>query len=412
MSIRQLTLIISLSFILLSCLSKNNNAKVDLITNNKNFALIEGNIVKNINSSKDIYLILFRETIVNNNKILTLVDFSTHSKAESFKIKVNLGRYFLHAYQNKENITDKKIGYEFISNIIVLNENNRKKKIVVKMPSTTVLVSENNILIGNTSEKSIFKKFSKIKNTNLTDSIFSRTNSKMGLFKPLKFYDKVGGGIYVLGNFSANKVPILFIHGLNGTPRDFSHIINQIDKNKYQIIVYYYATGVNLNYSVDGLNNSITKLKEKYGFNKLVIVAHSMGGLVSRGFINNLDSSIIVEKYITISTPWNGQKFAEYAGKIAFRIVPSFLNMVPGSVYQKKILSKPFPKRLSHYLFFGYKAKNSFVLENSNDGVISLSSQLYESAQDQASFIIGYNETHSSILKSEKLINKILQILK
>ena len=198
---------------------------------------------------------------------------------------------------------------------------------------------------------------------------------------------------------------------MSGTPKDFSHIIENIDKNKYQIIMYYYASGANLYYSVDGLTNSINKIKEKFKIKKLVVIAHSMGGLVSRGFINNISSTLRIEKYITLSTPWNGQKFAVYGGEFASRLVPSFGNMVPGSVFQTNILNKPFAKELKHYLFFGYKGRSSLVLDNSNDGVISLSSQLYSKAQSQADFIFAYDATHSSILKSKGVIYQIINKL-
>ncbi len=411
MNYRQIILFLLLPFLLIGCFSQKKNAKLDLKIDAKNTFIVEGKILKNKNSSKDFYLLLFKETIVDNKKVRRLVHFSTHAKAEPFKIKVNAGRYFLYACQNKESITDKRIGYEFYSKKLILNKDTISKKITVKMPSLPVLVDEKNILISTTNDYSIFSKFNQITTSNLNDPIFDRQNASTGLWKPLEFYSKLGGGLYLLEDFSKKKTPILFVHGMSGTPKDFSSIIENIDKNKYQIILYYYASGANLNYSVDGLSNSINKMKEKFKIKNLVVIAHSMGGLVSRGFINSINSNLKIKKYITISTPWNGQKFAAYGGEFASRIVPSFGNMVPRSVFQTNILNKPFPKELKHYLFFGYKGTSSFVLDNSNDGVISLSSQLYNKAQSQAHFIFGYDDTHGSILKSKEVINQINKIL-
>ena len=411
MNYKQTIFFFLLSFSLIGCLAQKKNAKLDLKIDEKNSLTIEGKILENKNSSKDFYILLFKETINNNTKVRRLVHFSTHSKAEPFKINVNPGTYFLYACQNKENITDKRVGYEFNSKKIILNKDTIKKHIIVQMPNLPVLIDEKNILISTTNDYSIFTKFNQTVTTNLNDPIFDRKNASTGLWNPLAFYAKIGGGLYFLEKFSKNKTAILFVHGMSGTPKDFSHIIENIDKNKYQIIMYYYASGANLYYSVDGLTNSIKKIKEKFKIKKLVVIAHSMGGLVSRGFINNINSTLRIEKYITLSTPWNGQKFAAYGGEFASRLVPSFGNMIPGSVFQTNILNKPFAKELKHYLFFGYKGRSSLVLDNSNDGVISLSSQLYSKAQSQADFIFAYDATHSSILKSKEVINQINNIL-
>ncbi len=399
---------IALLILFTGCLAQKKNAKLDLRTYGPNVVTIEGNILKNKNSSKDFYLILYKEIMQGKKKTRRLVKFSTQSKPGSFKFTVTKGTYFLYVCQNQKNITEKRVGYEFLSKKFTLEEN---KKITVNMPSLPVLIDKNNILISTTNDYSILKKFHKIKNTDLDNLVFDRKNSNLGLWKPLEFLSKIGGGIYFLEKFSKDKVQVLFIHGMNGTPRDFTYIINSLDKNKYQPIVYFYPSGINLNYTVDGLRNSINNIKKTYKIKKLIIIAHSMGGLVSRGFINSLDKDLTIEKYITLSTPWNGQKSAGYGGKMSSRIVPSFGNMVPGSTYQTNILSKSFPKSLNHYLLFGYKGKSSFILDNSNDGVISLSSQLYSKAQSQASKIYGFNETHSSILKSKDVIYRINQIL-
>lgn len=403
--------IIILSVLFVGCFSQKKSAKLDLEIDRKNLITIEGKISENKNSSKDFYLILFKEIIKDNKKINRLVDFSTYSKPGKFSFNVTKGTYFLYVCQNTEEITDKRVGFEFISEKFILNKFNTKKKLKIKMPSSPVLINKDNILISTTNDYSIFKKFNQIKRTTLNNTIFNRKNSSLGLWKPLDFYSKIGGGVYFLEKFSKNKIPILFVHGMNGTPKDFSYIISSIDKNRYQPIVYYYPTGINLNYAVDGLKYTITNIKNKYKIKKLIIIAHSMGGLVSRGFIHSLNKEVIIDKFITLSTPWNGQKYTEYGGKAASRIVPSFGNMLPGSAYQTNILSKKFPKNLNHYLLFGYKAKSSFILDNSNDGVISLSSQLYNKAQEQAHLIYGYDETHSSILKSKEVMLKINTII-
>ena len=270
-----------------------------------------------------------------------------------------------------------------------------------------VEVSDDNILIASISQKGIFDKFGEVREAKIQDTIFDRQKATLGLWKPLDFFSKYGGGLYLLDKYNQNKKAVLFVHGMKGTPKDFEYLISKLDRSKYLPIVYFYPTGINLNYAVDGLKYSFEKLRNKYEINAIDIVAHSMGGLVSRGFINVYGNKIDIDSFLTIATPWNGQKFAEY-GK---NIVPSFSNMAPGSAFQTNILNKNLPSSLDHYLFFAYKGKNSLILDSSNDGVISLSSQLFEKAQEKASLVYGFNETHVSILKSELLslyLNEII----
>lgn len=366
------------------CIPFNETVKVDLLLNNSDIAVIEGKIIKNDKSSKDYYLVLYKLIKEKNKKKYKMVEFSSHSKAENFRFVVTKGIYYLYACQNPEEITQERLAHEFYSNKILLEKNNQKVFISVKVSKKTTITTEENILISTTQKPAIFSKSGNLLKTSLNNKIFDRKNAKIGLWNPNKFFSEIGDGIYMFEQYFPYKTPILFIHGMNGTPKDFEKIIKNIDKKKYQVFVYYYPTGINLNFTVDRLKYTINKLKNIYQFNELIVLAHSMGGLVGRGFINTYKNKIKIKKFITIATPWNGQKFAELGKDIAAKILPAFGNMVPGSIFQTNILKKKYSKDLKHYLLFGYKGKSSLILDKSNDGVISLSSQLFEPAQLQA----------------------------
>lgn len=405
--------IILLSIILFTgCIPFRETIKLDLLLDKSNSGKINGNIIKNKQSSKDYYLALYKliKEDENNQKSYKIVEFSSHSKAENFQFTVNEGLYYLYACQNPEKITEKRLAHEFYSNKLIINEKNKNITINVKVSETTTVTTEDNILISTSKEPSIFTNSGRILKTKLNNKIFDRDNAEMGLWKPDKFFSDVGDGIYMLESYSSRKIPILFIHGMNGTPRDFEYIINNIDRKKFQPFVYYYPTGINLNFTVDRLKYTVEKLRNIYKFNELIIIAHSMGGLVSRAFINKY-KNITIKKYITISTPWNGQKFAQLGKDIAPKILPAFGNMVPKSAFQQNIQNRPLPTNLKHYLIFGYKGKSSLILDQSNDGVISLSSQLLKKAQQQAYSIHGFNESHISILNSKEVVTKINDIL-
>lgn len=80
---------------------------------------------------------------------------------------------------------------------------------------------------------------------------------------------------------------MLFVHGINGTPRNFSALIENLDHSRYQAWVVNYPSGLALDTLGTGIAELILLLKHKYQLEQMHVVAHSMGGLVARRGINN-----------------------------------------------------------------------------------------------------------------------------
>ena len=411
--IKYISIILLILFFSACSIREKQNVKLDLKINPQTKSTIVGKIVKNGKSTKKTYVVLFKHLQGNKSdfKNYKLIDFSTHSSLNNkYKFDVLKGTYFLYACQNLEVLRDAKYAYEYFSEFINI-EKYKNKKIDIKLNIEPSMIRDDNLLISSKSEMSIFSKSGNISNTTLTNDIFKRQNSNLGLWNPIEFFQTVGGGLYLLDKYTKKKKIVLFVHGMNGTPRDFETIIKRLDKKKYLPIVYFYPTGMNLNFAVDGLKHSFDKFKELYPINNVIIIAHSMGGLVSRAFINNYSNKLKIDKFITIATPWNGQKYAKLGGRIAKRMAQSFGNMIPKSAFIENNQSINFPDYLKHYLLFGYKGKTSLFLDSSNDGVISLSSQLYNKAERNAFVIYGFNESHISILKAKESVDFINNIL-
>jgi pimeloyl-ACP methyl ester carboxylesterase len=409
------TTVLSLLFTLFlsGCIFKpNHELKVDLKITDNNQAIIKGNIVKNKLSSKPIYLILLKFTgkDIYDVKDYNIVDFASLNKPKPYEFKVTKGLYFLYVCQNLEVLKEERYGYEFTSKPIHIKENNTVHDITVELDSNPKIVEENNILIGSTKQPPFFTNLEKMKYTSLNDAIFSRDNASIGLWNPSEFYQNIGGGLYLLEAFEQNKTPIIFIHGMNGTPKDFQTIIQHLDKNKYLPIVYYYATGSHLNYSVAALKYSMDLVKEKYRLKNAIIIAHSMGGLVAKSFIDEY-KDLNISHLITLSTPWNGQAFARTGQGIGKHLAESFGNLVPNSTFLYNIHNIELPSYTQYYLLFSYKGQNSMFLEQSNDGIISLKSQLFPKLQNKAYKVYGLNETHSSILTSPQTLELIQEFL-
>ena len=239
---------------------------------------------------------------------------------------------------------------------------------------------------------------------------FSSAAGESGMWKPFEFILNYGIGVYFLEPYTPGKTPVIFVYGISGSAQDWRKILEKIDREKYQPWLFQYPSGMRLDKSANALSSAILLLKQRHGFNRLDVVAHSMGGLVSRGAIQrtiSLTGTNFIPHFITISTPWGGHQAAELAVKHLSFPVPSWRDMAPGSDYQKDILSRPLPAGTQHDMLFSYKSSGGFGLPDENDGVVSVPSQLLPQVQDVAASVLGVYEGHMGILNSPITLQRI-----
>lgn len=245
------------------------------------------------------------------------------------------------------------------------------------------------------------------------DDIMAAKYGSMGYWQPMTFLRKIGYGIFFLEEYDNRKTPLLFVHGAAGTPVGWRDTVAQIDRNRYQPWFFYYPSGLALEKISTALNRLVEELHGRYGFKEMVVVAQSMGGLVSRSFIlkNVYESNRkYIKMFVSVSTPWNGHKLSEKGVKQAPTAVPSWHDMIPGSDFINSLYEKRFPPYLEHHLFFTYKGDCSLFMEN-NDGTVELSSQLDYRAQTEAERIFAFNEDHDSIVQGEEYLAEIHKLL-
>ncbi len=106
-------------------------------------------------------------------------------------------------------------------------------------------------------------------------------------------------GLYILGDYDPDKIPVVLVHGLMSSPQTWIQMVNfLLDDSKiaanYQFLFFYYSTGQPIIYSAAQLRASLQALAQKYGsngadgkFNKMVLIGHSMGGLLSKAMIKD-----------------------------------------------------------------------------------------------------------------------------
>ncbi|ABZ78364.1 hypothetical protein Shal_3824 [Shewanella halifaxensis HAW-EB4] len=246
----------------------------------------------------------------------------------------------------------------------------------------------------------------------LDEPKFDRDIAELGMWKPVSYLLKGNSGVFFIDEFDDKKIPILFVHGMNGTARDFAPLIDKIDSSKYQVWVMNYPSGLPLELLANGLNSLIKIIDYRYDVKTLHLVAHSMGGLITQAYLDLCRNQLgcdDIASFTSISSPFGGVESAQDGVDYAPVVMPSWRDLAPKSRFIAELFSsdddlvKP-----AHQLIFGYKV-SGIINKKSNDGVISLDSQLRDKAQLQAERIYGLNEDHVSILRSDKLARALHQ---
>jgi len=247
----------------------------------------------------------------------------------------------------------------------------------------------------------------------LSDTRFDDDMAGLGLWQPLRFMKEGYAGIYFLEKYDANKTPVLFVHGINGSPRNFASLIASLDRRKFQPWVFYYPSGIRLAAMSDGLLGMLSELHHRLRFDDLHIVAHSMGGLVSRAYLKGCATGgncNYLRSFISISSPFGGHEAARSGVDYAPVVIPVWRSMVPTSPFLTTLFSEPLPAGVAHHLLFGYR-NDALLGSASGDGTIPLASQLRREAQDQASSMHGFDEDHMSILSADEVLRYINRLL-
>ena len=245
----------------------------------------------------------------------------------------------------------------------------------------------------------------KMKNTGtvlpLDDPMFDKTTARMALLQPVDFAQQFGGGVIFLQPYEASKIPVVFVHGIGGSAREFSNLIASLDNSRFQPWVYQYASGKPLNLVSDFLVNALSTLHAKHGFAEVVLIAHSMGGLMSRDYVlqhASGDAPYRLTMAMTINSPLLGMDSAEKGTRFSPIVIPSWRDVATGSAFIERVHGSPWPAGVPYHLVFSY------LPGKTGDGVVPLSKQLNQALQNEA-HIRGFEAGHATILKEPVFID-------
>jgi len=244
----------------------------------------------------------------------------------------------------------------------------------------------------------------------LDDAMFSGENYSMGMWKPVRFLLEVGGGLFFLQEYEEDKIPVVFIHGINGGPTDWRVVAGTLDERYFQPWVLYYPSGLRLDMVSNYLVWAIAELHEKYRFRQLYLVAHSMGGLIARSFVKKYlerhpDDAAVIRLVMTVNSPLDGMESAVRGVQNSPIVVPAWHDLAQGSGFLKDLYAWPWPDSIPYHLVFSYTTGSS------GDGVVPLESQIPLKLQAEAARIYGFNSSHAGILSDDAFLDRFSMIL-
>ncbi len=214
-------------------------------------------------------------------------------------------------------------------------------------------------------------------------------------------------------NMTDNVETVIVLHGIARTNRQTYLLSKRIAENGFEVYnITYPSTEYTIEELADILNNKFTELdldkKEKIN-----IVAHSLGGIVVRAYVNKYKPKNL-EKIVMISTPNNGSELADF-----FKNWKLYKDIYGLAGQELTTNNEKLVKAIGDRIYENYKVgiiagSTSFnpifssMLLGKDDGVVSVESTKLEGMQDH----ITVKVLHGIGLYGEKIPKLVVSFLK
>jgi uncharacterized protein (TIGR02145 family) len=261
------------------------------------------------------------------------------------------------------------------------------------------------------------------------------------LIPPLKKLSKV----------DQTHIPVLFVHGVSGCFGDSWNKDGQVvysinpngNSNNYDCWQFYYPyddeiekIGTMLGDAIDKILNGTAIGSSAYNTNKIDIVAHSMGGLVARSYIQGLSGNHNdnIDKFLMLGTPNHGSYMAhrfyydKYSPVISIikpyytsfenkdEYSPAYKQMSPASEFLFNLNTIAFPLKSEGsnkrcLVIAGYKDWIPIIhteIYNQDDGIVSLTSA---SLKEYDIGLKVLNFTHDDLHNNNMMVDYIKNFL-
>jgi hypothetical protein len=139
------------------------------------------------------------------------------------------------------------------------------------------------------------------------------------------------------------------------------------------------------------MQSALNEMRHVYGYERMCLVAHSMGGVLSRLFLkkHRSDEGRFVHTFVSIVSPLDGMPGAGMGVSSAPVVVPSWRDLDPTGRTIPTLYDTPLPEGLDYHLFFAHQ-------DGESDTVVALASQLRAEAMAEATDMHGFSNTHTA----------------
>ena len=245
----------------------------------------------------------------------------------------------------------------------------------------------------------------------LEDPIFDSSFATLGMYDPASFLEQAPTSFYALEEDLAYKIPVVYVHGIDGSAREFEVFVGQLDRSRYKPWFFHYPSGGDLDQLAELFYQIFLSGKVYVSSGMpMIVVAHSMGGLVVREALNKYQGKARenqIHLFVTMATPFGGHAAAAAGEEYGLIVLPSWRDLNPENPFIGNLYRKPLPDFVYHELIYAYQNPGAIKVGENSDGVVALASQLHPQAQRQASGQFGFDNTHTDILNSEEVTNHI-----
>lgn len=105
-------------------------------------------------------------------------------------------------------------------------------------------------------------------------------------------------GLLFAEPYDSKKIPVIFVHGLMSSPHAWLQVANELNadpefRKRYQVWWYFYPTGSPIAANALGFREALADAAKRYRLrDNIVVVGHSMGGILSRMQVTNSGRAI------------------------------------------------------------------------------------------------------------------------
>lgn len=172
-------------------------------------------------------------------------------------------------------------------------------------------------------------------------------------------------GLHMLQPYEKDRIPVVFVHGLMSSPMTWLPMLNTLMgdpllRRHYQFWFFMYPTGNPVLYSASMLRNSLNAVRKECDpggdnahFNQMVVVAHSMGGLLAEFVIQNSGTD-----YWAVVSPKPLQSYDLTPEESGFISNTLFFSPLP---YVSRVVFISTPHRGSDYAYTWYSRLGAWV---------------------------------------------------